>query len=314
MTITAKNYFNEIEAILKDMPASAKEAHELLVAMKNDGISDPFNTGDSDIDGMGESLLKEANKILASDSKPAPAKKEPKPKTDKQVKKMINQVSKAEKKIDAAEKKATQTPKKTKVVVAKKPAKVKTVIKRVVKTKIVKVKPAKAPVTVKKLSKELQIIREFAHIDGKSFTPAAIQAKSTKIFNFLPEVKDHKSVIEEIWGKYGMILDHKDVGEATEKITVKLTKEFKDKCLDLVKNASVRIRTEFLSGIGKIITYSDGFKWQVVSEKEALKLFKNNKEVFKLFLDSEAEALVEDELDINANDVYAIEHKHSKKA
>jgi hypothetical protein len=67
--ITANNYFDEIPAILDRLPSEVKDAHELVSAMKKDGIDNPFNTGDADIDSMGELLLEKANSILAKAEK-----------------------------------------------------------------------------------------------------------------------------------------------------------------------------------------------------------------------------------------------------
>ena len=62
--ITSANYFDEIETIIDRLPSEVKDAHNLVVAMKNDGIDDPFNTDDDDINDMGKLLLEKANAIL----------------------------------------------------------------------------------------------------------------------------------------------------------------------------------------------------------------------------------------------------------
>lgn len=43
-------------------------------------------------------------------------------------------------------------------------------------------------------------------------------------------------------------------------------------------------------------TTKDGFVWEVITRGQAIDLFKNNKEVFKLYAD-DSEAVIEDELD-----------------
>lgn len=68
--ITSANYFDEIETIIDRLPSEVKDAHNLVVAMKNDGIDDPFNTDDDDINDMGKLLLEKANAILAKSEKP----------------------------------------------------------------------------------------------------------------------------------------------------------------------------------------------------------------------------------------------------
>jgi hypothetical protein len=60
-------------------------------------------------------------------------------------------------------------------------------------------------------------------------------------------------------------------------------------------------------------TTQDGFVWEVISKGEAMNLFKNNKEVFKLY-DDDSEAAIEDELDfIDEFVMYAIVGKQSPR-
>lgn len=60
-------------------------------------------------------------------------------------------------------------------------------------------------------------------------------------------------------------------------------------------------------------TTQDGFVWEVISKGEAMNLFKNNKEVFKLY-DDGSEAAIEDELDfIDEFVMYAIEGKQGPR-
>jgi hypothetical protein len=86
--ITSANYFDEIETIIDRLPSEVKDAHNLVVAMKNDGIDDPFNTDDDDINDMGKLLLEKANAILAKSEKPRGIKIT-KPKAEKPATKLI---------------------------------------------------------------------------------------------------------------------------------------------------------------------------------------------------------------------------------
>lgn len=98
-------------------------------------------------------------------------------------------------------------------------------------------------------STELTIIKNFLNLDGRivsqdqlaSFYARIKKAKANK------QIDTHRLLISEILNKV-----HKALGfalESTEnKITVNLETEFKTKCKDSIKNAQVKVRTEYLAG------------------------------------------------------------------
>ena len=67
ITISANNYFSNVSEFSNKLTGATKQAHELFMEMHNDGISEPFDTKDTDIDELGEMLLSEVNRILNTD-------------------------------------------------------------------------------------------------------------------------------------------------------------------------------------------------------------------------------------------------------
>lgn len=321
MTITASNYFAEADKFISKLPAAAKEAHELVSSMKKDGIADPFNTGDADIDGMAQSLLDQANKILATSEKKAvaPAKAVKKAEKKKITAKFIREDDNgrgiykgsdgemyvdvdgvAHDMTDSGEpltpmpnvtlifpkvKKAKKSPLQRKPAKSeggrgmKKPApkakpvkKAKNTVRKSVRKKTVPLKKAKkhtqkvvakavkaarksdaqkAPVTVKKLSLELQTIKSFLGMAGKSYKAKAIIAKHTALGNHLKagHITDHKTTIETIHRNYSkMVAAIKEHSLLTCKVNITPATQKQYKAL--IADAKVRVRTEFLSGAG----------------------------------------------------------------
>lgn len=325
MTITASNYFAEADKFISKLPAAAKEAHELVSSMKKDGIADPFNTGDADIDGMAQSLLEQANKILgtsasnsAAVAKSAKSAKKPgkkkitakfirkddwgrgiykgsdgemyvdvegeahdmtdsgepntpvrnvtllfpkvKPATKKsplQRKPAKSEGGRGMKKAAAKAKPAKKAKKTVRKSVRKKTVPAKAAKKHTQKAaaravkQAVKAERSKAPVTVKKLSLELQTIKSFLGMAGKSYKAKAIVAKHTALGNHLKagHITDHKTTIETIHRNYGkMVAAITEHGLLTCKVNITpgTQKEYKA----LIADAKVRVRTEFLSGAG----------------------------------------------------------------
>lgn len=111
-------------------------------------------------------------------------------------------------------------------------------------------RPAKAPVTVKKLSLELQVIKSFAGMNGKTYSAVVFKNKHKQISNYLNDDKihDHKAIILEIKSKLNKVITSLDEHTATN-ATINIDKEFEAKCRQIVKSGTVRLRTEFIAGI-----------------------------------------------------------------
>jgi hypothetical protein len=254
--ITANNYFDEIPAILDRLPSEVKDAHELVSAMKKDGIDNPFNTGDADIDSMGELLLEKANSILAkAEKKEAFAPSKPKAEKPKSIK--ITQ-AKVEPK-PKAEPKAKPLPKKTfkSVVKKSKPSKKGKTISRKTAQKItrkaikqVRKSDAQKPSVTKKIfTKELQIIKAFIANSGKEISVGVLKAKHAAVKNALKDGKtnQHQETLRNISVRYGKAIGAIK-GTATH-IKCNIEKSFILKLKDIVASAKIKVRTDVLGGM-----------------------------------------------------------------
>jgi chemotaxis protein histidine kinase CheA len=265
--ITANNYFDKIKPIVSKLPADVKEAHELVIAMKNDGIDNPFNTGDKDIDEMGELLLQKANDILSS-SEP---KAEVKPKIEKPKKESAPSVKSASK--PAAKKAAKKAPakkatakspalkkaaQKTKRKEAKKTAKL---IKQVVKN-VRKADKAKPAVTKTIFSKELELIKQFISINGKTIKRQTLQTKHNAIANALKEgkVTMHIAHLKNILQRYNRVLSN--LAPDTTEVRGNIEKGFLTTLKNVVAGAKIKVRTDVLGNVNDKITCSNcGWSW-----------------------------------------------------
>lgn len=328
MTITASNYFEQVDTFINKLPAAVKEAHDLVTSLKNDGIENPFKTGDKDIDEVGAKLLEQANKVLQSTgptAKPAAKKSKATKKrnTDILKKYMFDErhplmlidkgtsqwneaydefveyiklnpqgkpgefelITKAAKKPTQINTDSTEKKKTVRKTVRKKSVKsVKSVAKKTTRKKVQRksaqsaakksmpVKKAKrmaqkvatkavkqarkadakkAPVTVKKLSLELQLIKQVAGMAGKTYTIDALRKKALTIKNHMAEgrIHDHVTTIKQLLTAFNKLIDTA-VDMKADKVKVTISKGKQTELSALVKNATVRVRTEFLAGAG----------------------------------------------------------------
>lgn len=261
MTITAKNYFEKADTFISKLPSDVKEAHNLIDAMRNDGIEDPFNTGDADIDEMGALLLKQVNQLLQSK-----AEAEPKAAPQKEVKTKPAKKSKPAAKKAAPKTKPAPTPKQTPIKAAKKTAqktaakKVKTVTKKAAKKmvkratakvvkQVVKHQQQKAAVKVKKYSYELQFIKSFAGMNDKTYKTTAILNKYKALKNALEigKATAHIDLLKSILMRLGKAASAISKSGA-ETIHIKLETGFLQRCKEAVNNATVKFSAEYLAG------------------------------------------------------------------
>ncbi len=268
MTITASNYFEQVDTFISKLPAAVKEAHDLVTSLKNDGIENPFDTGDKDIDEVGSKLLEQANKVLKDSATPAAPKAAKK--SVKSVKSVAPKKATAKKptqiNTDSTEKKKTVR----KTVRKKSEKSVKSVAKKSASKKSMPVKKAKrmaqkvatkavkqarkadakkAPVTVKKLSLELQLIKQVVGMAGKTYTIDALRKKALTIKNHMAEgrIHDHVNIIKQLLTAFNKLIDTA-VEMKADKVKVTISKGKQTELSALVKNATVRVRTEFLAG------------------------------------------------------------------
>lgn len=278
--ITADNYFNKLSVFTDKLTGPVKEAHDLATSLKNDGI-DPFTTGDADIDETMQLLLNEVNKITNENntetkaSTPTPKVFSTKPRSNKnRAAKATPKAAKspARRKKQSVVRQANDSKSISKPRANNTKAKRSNKASKKLKSKSQKPKactPTKAPVTIKKLSKELQTIKQFAGMHGKKYSLKAIENKYNSAVNFAKQAIDHKAVVKTISEKLGKLLDVVKKANATD-ANVSIESEFLTKCKELVSGATVRVRTEFLSGIpndpGYITRKSDGKYYNAVTE------------------------------------------------
>lgn len=113
-------------------------------------------------------------------------------------------------------------------------------------TRLSGLKPERAPVTVKKLSFELQTIKTFVGMQDKKYTLPVLVNKHKALSNHIKagHVADHKNVIEEVAQKLSKA---KKIAETAEVVTINIDKAFIAKCNAIINGA--KVRTEFLSGV-----------------------------------------------------------------
>lgn len=120
---------------------------------------------------------------------------------------------------------------------------------KVAAKKRVSIKEIKPPVTVKKFSLELQHIKRYLNMEGKSVKTSSLERLSSAISKAmtLDSYLTHKTLLSEISRNLIIGVEKlKETGQLT--VDVKLAPEFKSKCKEIVSEAKVRVRTEYLAG------------------------------------------------------------------
>ena len=148
-------------------------------------------------------------------------------------------------------KKKPRTPRKTKKAtttrVKAKPRKTKRVTKPKVKVKIVK---EKALVNVKKLSLELQLIKSFIAMHGKSRKVVTVRNFLSKLelAKLNTNVPTQKSILTLVAKRMKEGLAKLDKGVDTLQ-NIKIEQELLQRCKDAIKNAKPRLQVQYLSGV-----------------------------------------------------------------
>lgn len=157
---------------------------------------------------------------------------------------------KAEAKVKAKEK-----PLKAEVKQAptKKPRKAKTKRKtKGKKVKVQKVKPVqvKYPVTVKRFSKELQLIKRFLNMDKKQKSLKSLKSFHRSLEEILNGNPDRKATLVEVFKRMTALVAQADAGGVTH-VNVKLDKSHKGDLTSNIKSAQPKMKVEYLAGIQK---------------------------------------------------------------
>ena len=153
--------------------------------------------------------------------------------------------------------KPKRSPRKAKNNVEKKVEPKKSTSKRRKKTKKVSVKKAaqakakhevKFPVTVKRLSKELQLIKRLANMDGKRKTVNALTLFHRELKKILNTHPDRKPVLNDMYNRITGAV-HKATKAGVKELDITLEKSFKNKLLINVRNPKPKMKVEFLAGL-----------------------------------------------------------------
>ncbi|MBS1489690.1 MAG: hypothetical protein JSS93_04120 [Bacteroidetes bacterium] len=198
---------------------------------------------DADICDTYELHVKALESMASSSAPP----KEKKPKATPSPKKQAAKKIPTEKKTARAEQKKVRQAK-AKKVKSKKAASVK-------KTKAAKPE-MKFPVTVKRFSVELQLIKRFVNLDGKQKTTSALGSFHKSLGKTLKSNPDRKPLLSEMSKRLKETLRKAETNNVTH-INVSLEKPFKEKLLKSIKGAKPKVKLEFL---GELSSTKAGFK------------------------------------------------------
>ncbi len=231
--ITKDNYLKEVERMgVNELPEALQAGHNFLMKATSGGK-------------VWESLSPTINETIALQMQ----------KLDDFIKDRKPEVAIKEKKARKRKKETTPQPEKKLVKIKRvktpKPAPKPKAAKSKKKAPARKtVKPPKAPVTVKKYALELQHIKRFAGLDKKDHKTTYLKSFHTSIKNHLAnrDYLNHTSMLEDIAARLGKGIEHAE-SENAALMSVSIEPGFKEKVKDLIANAKVRVRTEFLAGI-----------------------------------------------------------------
>lgn len=230
--ITQDNYYEQINRIgISNLPEDMQETHKLIDQATSKGTNwSGLKTNMKEVIKLQLELLED----YATESQQVVVK----PEKQRARKKKVERTT---------EKKLVKVKRKPVKVAPKKAAPVKKKEKRVT-NRLKLVKPPKAPITVKKYSLELQHIKRFAHMHGKDHKLSTLQSflktieKHIKADDYL----NHRSMITEIATRLARGLE---TAKGSTLMAVTIEPTFREKVKDLIANAKVRMRTEFVAGI-----------------------------------------------------------------
>lgn len=117
------------------------------------------------------------------------------------------------------------------------------------KKSVIKVKPEqKFPLTMKRFSKELQLLKRFASLDGKQKTVLSLLAFHKFVGKTLKENPDHKSLLKEIFLRLKEALAKADYHQLTH-LDVSLDSTFKEKLVSTFSAARPKVKLEYFAGL-----------------------------------------------------------------
>jgi|GEM_PF-3996048 hypothetical protein len=236
---TLSTYQNLIEKVgLSKLDEANKDTYN-IVREGSSNFSDPnlWNEmlADADIQDAYELHVKALQKMASGVA--------PKPSATSKMKR-VTMFRKKAAAAKAKEAKPSKKPKPKKVA-PKKARKVRAAPKKVAKVS----KPEmKFPITVKRFSKELQLIKRFASLDGKQKTVSALQSFHKSLARTLKDQPDRKPLLSEMFSRLKDALGKAETNRLTH-INVNLEKTFKEKLVKSVKEAKPKVKLEYLAGL-----------------------------------------------------------------
>jgi hypothetical protein len=227
------------------------EGHKEIYDLVKDGSHDFENPEvwiemlvSSDVKDIYETHIKELKKLekgeQTSEVENVAVATKPKTKKVKKVKEPKKKVKPEPKKI-----KPKKPPVKTK-------SKAKVKAKRTFAKRILKPKPepVKFPVTVKRFSKELQLMKRFKGMDGKEKSVKGLQLFHNLLKSTLKQHPDHRPVVGEMHKRLSTMLGIVKEKSLTH-VIFNIDAGFKDKLVQNIKNARPRLKVEYLAGVEK---------------------------------------------------------------
>ncbi len=257
------NYQKLIDTIgVSKLNDAQKQAYE-VVKEGSVNFTDPAQwsemLADADIRDMYEqhvALLQKQSAPSASTPKPDPnpvmkVSKRPRAKKQTAPKKAAPKIPevKAEVKPTVATPSKKKSRKaKPKKSASKKVAKPKAPAKKAAPKKVVAKKEVKFPVVVKKLSKELQLIKRTANLHNKNKTVNAIKLLLRDVQATVKVTTDRKPMLNDIANRLTGAIASAEKNNVIEFKPIRLQKDFLQRLQDAVKEPRPKMKVEYLAG------------------------------------------------------------------
>ena len=129
--------------------------------------------------------------------------------------------------------------------------KVKKAVKKTVKIakpKAVVKSDVKFPVTVKRFSKELQMMKRYTNMDGKTKSALSLEMFQRDLAKVLRSSPDRKPLLNDIHARLSGAIQAAKKNAASE-LKVTLDSTFKSKVVAIIKNPRPKMKVEYLAGV-----------------------------------------------------------------
>jgi hypothetical protein len=233
-------YQSLVEKIgVNNLPTQHQDAYDLV---KNG--SDNFSNNDQWKMMLEDNDIRETYELHVAELKKLQSDEKPVMKVSS--KKEKTKTTKAKKEKKASPLKVVKTEK----VKASKP-------KKVAKTKRVKVAKAKSmvnkkelkfPITIKKLSKELQMIKRVLNMDGKEKTVNSLTLFHRDLEKLIGTQPDRKPVLNDMFNRLTGVIKSAEKA-SVENVKINLKEDFKEKLKQQLSHVKPKMKVEYLAGL-----------------------------------------------------------------